>query len=322
MSQLVSLHPLIAVSAFGCGYFLFHAMYQWISDVMRIDAMHKRAGTQGIFAKLFTKKIPGFYALSAVLLRIKGIQEACSEVTSIVSEHHIPTTARRVCALIACVNTALCVIAGCIFSAESAAILFIIIFLVFCGAMAKEKEKRIKLEREEIPEALRTMQTCFQAGLSLEQTFKQLAASVQGPLGQAFENVSHMLSSGQTIYDALAYLNGHSNSDELSFVIASLAVQHQTGGSMESILDAARRGVVSELELKRTLRVQTAQARASYHIILLVTFSLIAVLILLSDDFFEPFVSSVPGFSMLIVAIVLQILGIASIKHLLHKQEV
>ncbi len=322
MNQLVSLYSLITVSAFGCGCFLFHAIYQWIGGVMRVDAMHKRAGSRGLFTKLLTKKIPGFYALSAILVRIRGIQEACSEVRMIASEHHIPTTTRRICALVTCANTILCVLVGCISSAESAAILFVIVFLAFCGAMAKEKEKRIKLEREEIPEALRTMQTCFQAGLSLEQTFKQLSVSAQGPLGQAFENVSHMLASGQTIYDALAYLDGRSNSDELSFVIASLAVQHQTGGSMESILDAARRGVISELELKRTLRVQTAQARASYHIILLVTFSLIGVLILLSDDFFEPFVSSVPGFSMLIVAIVLQILGIASIKRLLHRQEV
>ena len=45
------------------------------------------------------------------------------------------------------------------------------------------QDKRRDALREGIPDALRSMAVCFQAGLSLLQTFQQVASEVQGPLG-------------------------------------------------------------------------------------------------------------------------------------------
>ena len=49
-------------------------------------------------------------------------------------------------------------------------------------------------------------------------------------------------------------------SSELAFIAVALDVQHASGGSLASVLDAARESVEGEIELERSLRVQTAQA--------------------------------------------------------------
>ena len=60
--------------------------------------------------------------------------------------------------------------------------------------------------REGIPDALRSMAVCFQAGLSLLQTFQQVASEVQGPLGTLFARAAHQLETGEGAGRALEVL--------------------------------------------------------------------------------------------------------------------
>ncbi len=59
------------------------------------------------------------------------------------------------------------------------------------------QDKRRDALREGIPDALRSMAVCFQAGLSLLQTFQQVASEVQGPLGTLFARAAPQLDTGE-----------------------------------------------------------------------------------------------------------------------------
>ena len=50
------------------------------------------------------------------------------------------------------------------------------------------------------------MAVCFQAGLSLLQTFQQVASEVQGPLGTLFARAAHQLETGEGAGRALEVL--------------------------------------------------------------------------------------------------------------------
>ncbi|MFQ9180670.1 MAG: type II secretion system F family protein [Eggerthella lenta] len=139
------------------------------------------------------------------------------------------------------------------------------------------QDKRRDALREGIPDALRSMAVCFQAGLSLLQTFQQVASEVQGPLGTLFARAAHQLETGEGAGRALEVLRRGSSVAELAFVAVALDVQHQAGGSMKQVLDAARDTVQSEIELRRALRVQTAQAKLSARVVSVLPFVLIAV---------------------------------------------
>lgn len=104
---------------------------------------------------------------------------------------------------------------------------------------------------------------------------------------------------------------------ELVFLATALEIQHKTGGSMQRILEAARQSVVDELDLKRTLRTQTAQAKLSAQIVTAMPFALIGVFSLVSPGFLDPFFESAAGLILLAVAIGMQIAGISLVRRLL-----
>lgn len=180
------------------------------------------------------------------------------------------------------------------------------------------QDRRREALREAVPDALRSMSVCFQSGLSLLQTFQQVAGETKAPISELFKRASHRLEVGQGADEALAVLRGSASVPELAFVAVALDVQHQVGGSMKRVLDAARGSVESQIELRRSLRVQTAQARLSARVVSAMPFVLIALFSLVSTDFLAPFFQSPLGLAVLGVALGMQAAGIAVVRRMLR----
>jgi tight adherence protein B len=172
------------------------------------------------------------------------------------------------------------------------------------------RDKRLEAIRESAPGALESMSACFGAGFTLLQTFKQVGEDVPGYLGLTFERSAHVLETGGSAEEALAILRKGVHASELAFIAVALDVQHLAGGSMKQVLDAARDSMKGELALRRSLRVQTAQAKLSARIVVVMPFILIAVFSLASPDFLTPFFSSVFGYALFALAVFMQAAGV------------
>lgn len=183
---------------------------------------------------------------------------------------------------------------------------------------SQKKEAYFDAMREALPDAVRSMAACFHAGLSQQQTFQQLAHDVRGPLAEVFEDASHLLASGERISMVLEGLKREQLPQELTFVATALEMQHEAGGTMKQVLDAAGEMLANEEELRRSLRVQTAQAKLSARVVVLVSISLVGVLSALSDGFITAFTSSIPGVMMFVCAIAMQVLGVLLVRRALN----
>ena len=179
------------------------------------------------------------------------------------------------------------------------------------------EERRRDALRDAVPEALRSMGVCFRSGFSLLQTLQQVADEAPGPLGTLFGRAAHRLQTGHGAAEALGALREGATVPELSFVAVALDVQHEAGGSLAQVLDAARESVEGEMELRRSLRVQTAQAKLSARIVSVMPFALIAVFSLVSEDFLEPFFSSATGLALLALALGMQAAGVLAVRRML-----
>lgn len=104
---------------------------------------------------------------------------------------------------------------------------------------------------------------------------------------------------------------------ELAFVAVALDVQHRSGGSLAAVLDAARESVESEIDLARSLKVQTAQAQLSARIVTAMPFVLIALFSLMSPGFLSPFFESMAGMALLAAALVMQVAGVVLVHRML-----
>ena len=180
------------------------------------------------------------------------------------------------------------------------------------------RDKRRDAVREAVPDALESMAACLGSGFTLLQTFSQVAEDTSGPLGATFARSAHVLEMGGSAERALAVLREGAHASELAFVAVALDVQHQSGGAMRQVLDAATDTVKGELALRRSLRVQTAQAKLSARVVVLMPFLLVAAFSLASPDFLLPFFSSVLGYALLGLALLMEVAGIVLVKRALN----
>lgn len=188
---------------------------------------------------------------------------------------------------------------------------------VWMAVLKTAQDRRRAAVREAVPDALRAMGVCFQSGLSLLQTFQQVAKETQPPLQTLFLRASHLLQTGRTASEALGVFRSGPLVSELAFVAVALDVQHQTGGSIGQVLESARETVESELDLERSLRVQTAQARLSARIVSVMPFVLVAIFSLVSDNFLAPFFASFTGVALLALALCMQAAGVLLVRRML-----
>ena len=240
------------------------------------------------------------------------------EAVRLLAERRYVTTDR---ALLSCAVAACAVLAVAAFAATRSAAGALAVaacaLAVAAGYVRAASDRSRDAARDAVPDVLRSMGTCFDAGLTLQQTLVQVAGETGGPLRSLFAHAAHVLDTGGSATEALAGLRQGSGASELAFVAVALDVQHQTGGSMRQVLDAARDSVEGELSLRRALKVQTAQAKLSAQVVSVMPFALVAVFSLVSEDFLAPFFASAPGWALLALALGMQAAGVGMVRRCL-----
>lgn len=275
-------------------------------------------GKKGFEAFILRKGVPVLNPLSRLLLKDRKVFTFFEGLESLLGSHGYNTTLTNVVSICSAGVGVLFVVGSLLGMTPMFGVIFSLGGIIAgVSWLSHYKEKRSNAIREEVPDALRSMGVCSQVGYSLQQTFLQVGSEVADPLGALFLRAAHDLEAGRTADEALVGFRAQVGISELSFVAVALDVQHKAGGSLRRVLDAARDSVESELELKRTLRVQTAQAKLSARIVSLMPFVLIALFSFLSPGFLDPFFRSIEGFSLLGLAIGMQVIGILSVRKLL-----
>ena len=211
------------------------------------------------------------------------------------------------------------VVAGSFIAVPATLACLLMVGVVLLGNARDNREEAV---REAVPDALESMAACLGSGFTLLQTFRQVADDVPGPLGETFARSAHTLEMGGSAERALEELREGAHASELAFVAVALDVQHQSGGAMRQVLDAATDTVKGELALRRSLRVQTAQAKLSARVVVVMPFVLVAAFSLASPDFLMPFFSSLFGYALLALAIIMQVAGVLLVRRALDVEGV
>ena len=315
---------IFALLAFVSAFFAAFALISWILASVRQriifdQAQAKLVNHNGLAASLLRNGIPQLKPLAGLFLNNKRLERYFVRMQKTISLDSYTTTALSLCSLY-CAGLLVSILLGWIVTASIALGLVLAIGMVLVSSfvVSRSQEKRREALRERIPDALRSMSVCSFAGLSLLQTFQQVSKEVDEPLSSLFITAVHDLETGRKVSEALDTLKNSADVSELAFVAVALDVQHRTGGSLQTVLEAARDSVESELNLKRALRVQTAQAKLSARIVSVMPFILVALFSLISPGFLTPFFSSVGGFILLGLAAFMQVAGIFLVRRLLN----
>ena len=301
------------------GFLVSLALQERIVKVLRNQKVQNRSGVDGsLFASLLRHGIPFLLKLSRKLLLISPIKRYGETVQRALRSKYGSIPVETIISLLVAATVVVSCFGVLLSSSMVCGIALGVCLWLSIGLWAGH---RCDLEREQlreaIPEALQSMKACFQVGYTLMQTISELRHSLSGPLGELFHEVEGVLKTGGNPEDALAVLKNKTDEPELVFLATALEIQHKTGSSMQQVLEITRQSVSDEIELKRTLKTQTAQAKLSAQIVTIMPFALIGIFSLVSPGFLDPFFESMLGICLLLVALGMQLLGISLVRRLL-----
>ena len=283
----------------------------------RFQRLQQRLGG-GLHLRVLQTGITCFDPLTRKLLGMPRVQHYCQRLCLAFEQRGLLAQPQGILSveLLFCM---VLLIGGALFKRIALGFLAAVAFVYFVGTWADHvQELRAQRMRDALPDALSAMSSCFGAGFTLQQTFSHLEQELRGPLAQLFGRAARALKTGSSPQQALARIRKEGGIAELSFVSVALAVQHQTGGSMQRVLDATRESLKEELELAQSLRVHTAQAKLSARVVVGVTVGLVAAMMLISRDFLQPFFESSAGLALLVLALAMQVIGIVAVRRLLN----
>ncbi len=280
--------------------------------------VQKSAGAGSVVERVLRNGVAPLLAISERLEQMRLWKQWCERVSSALVLRDVETSEQACGTLGLCLGLSAFAGGGILGSPVAGVGLAALVFFGAQSAASRALEARREAVRDALPDTLRMMSACFHAGFSLEQTFAQVASESRGPLARIFENASRRLQTGSTAGEALDALRREGEVSDLAFLSVALEVQHRAGGSMQHVFEATRESLQSELELKRSLKVHTAQARLSARVVVGVTIAMVVILCLLTDDFLAPFFSSAVGLCLLVVAIAMQAAGIVIVRRMLN----
>jgi tight adherence protein B len=272
----------------------------------------------GLFAGLSRNGIAALRPLARLLLRVPWVAERCAICVKALGTCGFVMGPEKLCEcltmLFVLTAAAAYLLTGMPLAALCAAVLMAaFLFGRADKALAKWEGRLV----EQIPDALRSLGICFNAGYSLQQAFEQTAQDTPDPLGAELRQASFDVCAGRSIEEALAALEGRTKATDLRFAIVALEIQHRTGGSLQELLENTADAVLASADLRRQLAVQTAQARLSAKVVTILPLVLVAALSLAMEGYLQTFFSSPEGLTLLFVALGMEAAGVFAVRRIL-----
>jgi tight adherence protein B len=202
-------------------------------------------------------------------------------------------------------------------SALSALLMTILAVLVAGCAYARRDARRAARLLEQLPDAMRWLGICATSGLTLTQAFEHTAEGLRAPLADEFAQVVCDLQTGKGVEEALKSLSVRVALPEMDYLSVALSVHKRTGGPLHVLLERSAEAATGSANLRRTLRVQTAQARLSVWIVTLMPLGILLVVSCVSPGYLAPFFTSVLGFALFGGAVSMEVAGVAMVRRIL-----
>lgn len=229
-------------------------------DLVRVDP-HRRGGTE-------TSKESGLSNLGRRLsdvvdrsLRsgswapVSALELEMAGVTSTVGTYIVTIGAFSVAAIIAA--TAL---TGSLFGALFAALAVPVIAKVVLKSRATKRRAAFE---EQLDSTLQLLASALRAGHSLQRAFDTTSRDSMSPTAEEFGRILNENRIGRDLVESMHTTADRMESEDFHWVAEGVAVQRETGGNLNEVLDRVGHTIRERSALKREVRTLSSEGRAS-----------------------------------------------------------
>ena len=203
-----------------------------------------------------------------------------------------------------------------IFSQSFLIAIFGVVFGLFVPSLLlkiRAGQRRNKFNNQ-ILDAIMVLSSSLKGGLSLLQALEVLAEEMPVPMSQEIGLVVRENKMGVSLEDCLVHLNKRMDMEELRLVVNSILVARETGGDLTKVLARLSITIRDNRKLKDSIKTLTLQGRLQGIIMSALPFLFVWWVLMFNRKHFDIMLNSQQGRVLLIVAVVLQLVGMILIK--------
>jgi len=173
---------------------------------------------------------------------------------------------------------------------------------------------RIRKFNNQLLDAINMLSSCIKGGLSLLQGLEVLVEEMPAPMSQELGLVVRENRMGIPLEECLIRLNKRMNLDELSLIVNALMVARETGGELPKVFSRLSVTIRDNRKLRESIKTLTLQGRLQGIIMSFLPFAFCAWVLSVNKHHFDIMLNSDIGRTLLIIAVVLQLIGMWLIK--------
>jgi tight adherence protein B len=170
-------------------------------------------------------------------------------------------------------------------------------------------KRRLTAIEDQLPDLLVTLAASLKAGHSFRQGIQAVVDEGEPPASKEFKRVLTETRLGRPMDDALAEMADRVGSKNLSFVVTSVAIQRQVGGSLAGIFDMVADAVRQRQQFARKIRSLTAMGRMSAYVLCGIPFFMLGMLTLMNREYMDPLYHTSAGHKLMVIGLVMMAVG-------------
>ena len=170
--------------------------------------------------------------------------------------------------------------------------------------------QRVDQVNEQVEEATMYMANSFKANPSLPEAIKDVVASMGPPISEELNLVIREYQLGTPLDDALINLQERMPARNLELAISAIRVGRAVGGNIPEILEDIAETVRESYRLERVIDTQTAQGRMQAWVMGSMPLAVVGAFYLLDPELVMPLFQSLPGYIIIGIAVILNMIGV------------
>lgn len=192
------------------------------------------------------------------------------------------------------------------------------VFLIIYAVLQFKKKARQNKLTEQLPDLLMMISRSLRAGHTVTSAVELVGLEMANPAGELFKTAYDQQKLGMRMIDALTGMTYQIESLDLRFFITTVTINSEIGGNLSETLDQLAKTIRERLNVRRQVRVYTAQGRFSGYILAALPVFMFLMFNLLNPSYEQMLIKEKLGNYMLIFAVVMQVIGYLFIKKIVN----
>jgi tight adherence protein B len=175
--------------------------------------------------------------------------------------------------------------------------------------LRQKQQARRRLFDSQIPDALTLVASSMRSGYSFLRALKMVEDEMPAPISEEVAWALGETALGVPMEIALNRMVERTRSADMELVVIAVNIQSKVGGNLAQIFDTITETMRERVRIQGEIKSLTAEGKLSGIILFLLPIFLGVVLQIRDPQYFKPLIESSVGTTMIIGALVLQVLG-------------